>query len=68
MENVFLISWILGVTLSIIFAVMAWILKDKKAWETFPYMFGIALFTGYITTIPIICAAVLIILNKRFEK
>ena len=68
MENVFLISWILGITISIIFAVMAWISKDKKAWKSFPYMFGIALFTGYITTIPIICAAVIIRLNKRFEK
>ena len=63
----FLVSWILGMVLTIFSAILAWVSKNKNLWETIPYMFLVALLTGYITTIPIICAIVILSLNKRFE-
>jgi uncharacterized membrane protein len=67
MGYVLVISWILGIVLSILFGIGAWIAKDKKAWEASQFMFLIALFTGYITTILFICAFILLGLNKRFD-
>ena len=67
MGNVLIISWVLGIVLSVLFAIGAWIVKDKKAWEASQFMFLIALFTGYLTTMPFICVFILIGANKRFE-
>ena len=67
MGIVLLISWILGIAIAIVFTIGAWITKNKQAWETAPYLFAVMIFTGYITTIPIIAAAILIALGKRFE-
>jgi ABC-type methionine transport system permease subunit len=67
MEIVFWISWILGMVLSICFAIVAWISKDKEAWELSFVVFIAALLTGWITTIPFIMGVGLVKLNKRFE-
>jgi len=67
MYIVLLISWILGIAMSIVFTIGAWVTKNKQAWETAPYLFAITILTGYITTIPIIAAVILIGMNKRFE-
>ena len=64
---ILLISWILGIALAIVFTIGAWVTKNKQAWEIAPYLFAVTILTGYITTIPIIAAAILIGLNKRFE-
>lgn len=63
----FIISWILGIVLAIFFTTMAWITKDKEAWNASPYVFLVMIFTGYLTTIPILCAILLTSLNKRFK-
>jgi hypothetical protein len=62
-----LISWILGISVAIVFTIGAWVTKNKQAWETAPYLFAVTILTGYITTIPIIAAVILIGMNKRFE-
>ena len=67
MYIVLLISWILGIAVSIVFTIGAWVTKNKQAWETAPYLFAVTILTGYITTIPIIAAVSLIGLDKRFE-
>ncbi len=67
MYIVLLISWILGIAMSIVFTIGAWVTKNKQAWETAPYLFAVTILTGYITTIPIIAAVSLIGMNKRFE-
>jgi hypothetical protein len=67
MYIVLLISWILGIAMSIVFTIGAWVTKNKQAWETAPYLFAVTILTGYITTIPIIAAVILIGMNKRFE-
>jgi hypothetical protein len=59
-------SWILGLLLSILFAIAAWINKDKEQWQSAGIFFLLAFTTGYITTIPIIIAGMFIGLNKRF--
>jgi hypothetical protein len=64
---ILLISWILGIALAIVFTIGAWVTKNKQAWEIAPYLFAVTILTGYITTIPIIAAAILIGMNKRFE-
>jgi hypothetical protein len=64
---VLLISWILGISVAIFFTIGAWVTKNKQAWETAPYLFAVTILTGYITTIPIIAAVILIGMNKRFE-
>ena len=64
---VLLISWILGIAVSIVFTIGAWVTKNKQSWETAPYLFAVTILTGYITTIPIIAAVILIGMNKRFE-
>ena len=64
---ILLISWILGIALAIVFTIGAWVTKNKQAWEIAPYLFAVTILTGYITTKPIIAAAILIGLNKRFE-
>lgn len=60
-------SWILGILLSILFAIGAWINKDKKQWEASGIFFLLFFTTGYITTIPIILAGMFIGLNDRFK-
>jgi len=71
MVNVLIIHWILGIVLSISYAIIAWIVKDKEAWKLSPALFFIALTTGLVTTIPILCACAIyhlnIHLNKRFK-
>ena len=67
MYIVLLISWILGIAVSIVFTIVAWVTKNKQAWETAPYLFAVTILTGYITTIPIIAAVSLMGMNKRFE-
>ncbi len=64
---VLLIAWFLGIVLSIVFTIGAWITKNKQAWEIAPYLFAVTILTGYITTIPIIAAVILIGMSKRFE-
>ena len=69
--NALVAHWILGIVLSIGYAIIAWITKDKEAWKRSPALFLIALTTGLVTTIPILCAFALchlnILLNKRFK-
>jgi ABC-type methionine transport system permease subunit len=67
MEIAFCISWILGMVLSICFAIVAWISKDKEVWELSFVAFIAAFLTGWITTIPFIIGIGLVELNKRFE-
>jgi ABC-type methionine transport system permease subunit len=67
MSTVLLISWFLGIVISIVFTIGAWVTKNKQAWETAPYFFAVMLLTGYITAIPIIAAVILIQMNRRFE-
>jgi len=67
MGILFLVSWILGLLLSILFAIGAWITKDKEQWESAGIFFLLAFTTGYITTIPIIIAGMFIGLRNRFK-
>jgi membrane protein CcdC involved in cytochrome C biogenesis len=60
-------SWILGLLLSILFAIGAWINKDKEQWESSGIFFLLAFTTGYLTTIPIICVVGVLSLNDRFK-
>jgi len=68
MEILLLTSWILGILLSILFTIGAWITKDKKQWENAWLFFVLAFFTGYITTIPIIFVCVVLSLSTRFRQ
>ena len=69
--NALVAQWILGIVLSIGYAIIAWIAKDREAWKVSPALFLIALTTGLVTTIPILCACALYhlntLLNKRFK-
>jgi len=64
MEVVLLISWILGMVVSICFAIVAWISKDKEARELSLVVFIAAFLTGWITAIPFIIGIGLVELNK----
>ena len=67
MGYVLVISWISGIVLSILFGIGAWIAKDKEAYRLSGIFLLITIFTGFISTIPLVCAFILIGLNKRFD-
>ena len=63
----FLISWVVGLIMVISFTIVAWIKKDKEAWDMIPIMFIAFLLIGWLITFPFIIALFIIKLNERFD-
>lgn len=65
---IFLISWIIGIILSMITLISSWIDKDKGLFESGVYMFLCMLLTGWITAIPILLGILIRGIMSRFDK
>lgn len=63
----FIISWIIGIIISLMVMVFSWIKKDKETFETGITMLAVMALTGWITGIALLCVLIWIIIISRFD-
>lgn len=68
MINIFLISWIIGLVIAIIYSVYAWVTKDKEMWDDKSVIWVSMILFGWFAGIGFICVMIYAAIESRFDK
>jgi NADH:ubiquinone oxidoreductase subunit 6 (subunit J) len=68
MEIIFIISYIIGIIICILFTIIAWKTKDKEMWNTLPYGWLAMVLCGWVLGISVLLLMIYIVFIKpRFK-